>query len=111
MCLSQFSKILIGDEKMILCRKSDLEKVKIEKIIKKAFPELLAGKNIFQRLFYRIDYKIECCFKMFSSHFDYHVRCFEAHNNWDENPFIALRVYEESGKTYCKAKPMNILLS
>lgn len=104
MCLSEYSKILIGDDKMILCREKDLKQTKVKKVIKKAFPELFAG--LIDRIFVKINYQVVCCYKMYSSQFDCQVGSLEKNHNWDIHPFMALKVFEKDGKTYCSAEPV-----
>lgn len=127
MCSTDFNYILIGEDKMILCREADFTKVKIQEIIRKAFPGLF--ENIIEmeitriqkviRLFLpdlfenisekeKIPIKVESCYKMFSSMFDVQVGPLEKENDWEKNPFIALWIFVKEGATYCGAKPVTI---
>ncbi len=102
MCYWKFSKILIGQERMILCRKQDLEKINVQKLIKTAFPELVHG--FWGKYLKRIDHQVEDDYKMFSSRFDCQVVPLENHHDWDKHPFVAIQIEEKDGVTYCHAR-------
>ncbi|MFC1720631.1 hypothetical protein ACFLY0_01895 [Patescibacteria group bacterium] len=115
MCNSKFSKILVGQDKMILCRKEALFNkgdAEIQSIIRAAFPELaerfLPKKLFFGRSLWRaISYKVVCCYKMYSSKFDCQVGPLEE-SDWGETEFIALSVFEEDGQTSCRTEPVSM---
>ncbi len=88
---------------MIMCRKQDYDKKKIKKIIRKAFPELFPG---IKKFLGRVKFRVEYCYKMYSSKFDCQVAPLEKENDWDKNPFMALLVWEDDGRTFCGARPV-----
>lgn len=106
MCNSEYSKVLIGDDRMILCREKDLKQTDVNKVIKKAFPELFP--SVVDRAFKKTGYRVECCYKMYSSQFDCQVGPLEKSHDWDKNPFMVLKVFERDGKTYCSAEPVAV---
>jgi len=102
--MTDFNYVLVGgnDDKMIVCRKVDINKGEIQRVIRKVFPELL--QSILEKAgIKRIPIKVESCHKMHSSKFDNMVRTVEKENDWDKIPFLALHIFEKNGITYCGA--------
>jgi hypothetical protein len=105
---SDFVMVLVDDNRMILCRNKDLEKVNTKALIKKAFPGLFADKIWLEKILEKNGYRIERCYEAYSSKFDCQVDSLEQENDWDANPFIALNVFQIDDVSYCRAKSIKI---
>jgi hypothetical protein len=108
-----FSYVTVGcindRRRMLLCKTTELEKIskrRFVKIIKKAFPDIFTG--FLGRLAKGISISISGCQGMYSSGFDCQVPLQEANNDWGQNPFIKLWVFEENGTERCGAEPVPI---
>lgn len=99
----EFRKILIGKGRMILCRKQDLEKINVQKLIKTAFPELVHG--FWDKFFKKIEYQVvNDGFKLCLSRFNCQVDQLEKNRDWDKHPFVAIQIEEKDGVAYCHAR-------
>ena len=103
MCISEFSKILVGDERMILCRKSFLKKIAVKKVVKKVFPECFGRVGFFKRMAPAI--RIEECYEGYSSQFDERVGFLEANHDWEKFPLVALSIFKKNGVFFCRVIP------
>lgn len=110
MCDSEFSKVLIDDDRMIVCKKEDFDKLSEKErqlLISGAFPELEKKRRWFNQ-FGCIGYKIEYCYKMYSSAFDSQVGRLERENDWEKYPYVALLLFVKDNKRYCKVTPISV---
>lgn len=99
MCNSKFSHILIGSDKMILCRKEALRGINVNKIIRKTFPELFP--RIIDKIFKKVEYQLGDCYETYNSQFDLEVEFLKEFHDWSENPFVSLSIIEVEDKKYC----------
>lgn len=107
-----FRYVKVGDDekRMIMCREKDFDPNTIRGIAAKAFPELFNGLGGCLAVTIGLGgpkIKPETCWKMYSSEFDCQVGPLQKGNDWEAHPFVALKVFEKGGKTFCGAEAVH----
>ncbi|MBU1251993.1 MAG: hypothetical protein KKC96_00135 [Nanoarchaeota archaeon] len=96
MSLNDFWCVAIGgNNKLILCRRIDSYKAETQKVIKEIFPELPQGILV----------KVRGCNEIPLSEIVHStIDIMRKENDWDKYPFVALRISEKNGETYCDSE-------
>ncbi len=108
MLVENFKYVEIGTEKnkrLILCKEVNYSPSLIQKVARIAFPEIFP--KYFSFLF-TVPARAWDCQRMISSQFDGQVFDWKIGNDWDRFRFVALNILEKSGKTICRAQPVNV---
>lgn len=97
-----FSRIVIdsGGSELILCRDSSLKGTDPKKVAKKIFPDLFKKRKPLVR--------VTDCYEDYSSQFDFAIEKLKHDHDWEEFPFLALRILKRDGKYFCNVEEISI---
>lgn len=106
-----FIKILIDDDKIILCKQERFWRMTIyekQKLIRKSFPRSVLGPMNLFGFKRRIEYKLEPSYRIYRMGFDLYIYQFVNGNNWEEAPFMAFWLYEKHKIPYIAVSAGNL---